>query len=123
MVTRGPHRANGSSTTGCLLSLLIVLAVLYYGLRVGEVYWRYYQLRDEMQVNARLAPGLTDDVIQRRLAAKVSELFGPDRTMQFRISRGTRVRSIVIETEYRDSVSLPLFQRGFTLRPRAEEPL
>ena len=30
---------------------------------------------------------------------------------------------IVIETEYTDSVDLPLFKHGFVLRPFAEKPL
>ena len=113
----------GGSTLGCLVSLLVFVAALYYGVRVGEVFWRYYQLRDEMKVNARLAPTLADDVIQRRLQAKVGELFGNDQRMKFRIMRGGPTRSITIQTQYRDSVDLPLFKRTFELKPRVEEPI
>jgi hypothetical protein len=113
----------GGSTLGCLVSLLVFVAALYYGIHVGEVFWRYYQLLDEMKVNARLAPNLADDVIQRRLQAKVEEVFGGDRHMTFRITRGGPTRSITIQTQYRDSVSLPLFKRTFELKPQAEEPI
>ena len=113
----------GGSTLGCMVSLLVFVAALYYGIHVGEVFFRYYQLVDEMKVNARLAPNLADDVIQRRLQSKVEELFGPDRHMSSKINRGGRPRSITIQTEYRDSVSLPLFKRTFELKPRAEEPI
>jgi hypothetical protein len=113
----------GGSTLGCLVSLLVFVAALYYGVHVGEVFWRYYQLLDEMKVNARLAPNLADDVIQRRLQAKVQEVFGDDRHMTFRITRGGPTRSITIQTQYRDSVSLPLFKRTFELKPQAEEPI
>ena len=113
----------GGSTLGCMVSLLVFVAALYYGIHVGEVFFRYYQLIDEMKVNARLAPNLADDVIQRRLQSKVEELFGPDRRMTFRITRGGPSRSITIQSEYRDSVSLPLFKRTFELKPRAEEPI
>lgn len=113
----------GGSTLGCLVSLLVFVAALYYGVHVGEVFWRYYQLVDEMKVNARLAPNLADDVIQRRLQAKVEEVFGDDRHMTFRITRGGPTRSITIQTQYRDSVSLPLFKRTFELKPQAEEPI
>jgi hypothetical protein len=112
----------GGSTLGCLVSLIVFVAALYYGVHVGEVFWRYYQLLDEMKVNARLAPNLADDVIQRRLQAKVEEVFG-DRHMTFRITRGGPTRSITIQTQYRDSVSLPLFKRTFELKPKAEEPI
>jgi hypothetical protein len=120
-LSRGTRR--GGSTLGCLVSLLVFVAVLYYGVHIGEVYLRYYQILDEMKVNARLAPNLADDVIQRRLQAKVNEVFDGDKTMKFRISRGGRTRSITIETEYRDSVSLPFFKRAFELKPKAEEPI
>jgi hypothetical protein len=123
MVTPCRPNRSGSSTLGCLVSLLILVATVYYGFHVGEVYWRYFQLLDEMKVNARLSPGLTDDVIQRRLATKVQEVFGPSHELAFRISRDPHYRTVVIETQYRDSVSLPLFHRGFNLKPRAEEPI
>jgi hypothetical protein len=123
MVSSSRGNRRGGSTLGCLVSLLVFVAAVYYGIHIGEVYWRYYQLVDEMRLNARLAPNLADDVIQRRLQAKVQEVFGDDRSMKFRISRGGRIRTITIETEYRDSVSLPLFKRSFELKPRAEEPI
>jgi hypothetical protein len=119
--SRGCRR--GGSTLGCLVSLLVFVAALYYGIHIGEVYWRYYQIRDEMKVNARVAPNLADDVIQRRLQAKVQDVFGDDVAMKFRITRGGRSRTITIETQYRDSVSLPLFKRSFELKPRVEEPI
>jgi hypothetical protein len=109
--SRGCRR--GGSTLGCLV----------YGIHIGEVYWRYYQIRDEMKVNARVAPNLADDVIQRRLQAKVQEVFGDDVAMKFQIIRGGRSRTITIQTQYRDSVSLPLFKRSFELKPRVEEPI
>jgi len=119
--SRGCRR--GGSTLGCLVSLLVFVAALYYGIHIGEVYWRYYQICDEMKVNARVAPNLADDVIQRRLQAKVQEVFGDDMVMKFQIIRGGRSRTITIQTQYRDSVSLPLFKRGFELKPKVEEPI
>ncbi len=118
-----PRGTRGGSTLGCLVSLLVFVAVLYYGINVGEVFLRYYQLLDEMKSNARLAPNLPDDVIQRRLQAKVEDVFGNDQHMKFRITRGGATRTITIQTQYRDSVDLPLFKRTFELKPRAEEPI
>ena len=118
-----PRGTRGGSTLGCLVSLLVFVAVLYYVINVGEVFLRYYQLLDEMKSNARLAPNLPDDVIQRRLQAKVEDVFGNDQHMKFRITRGGASRTITIQTQYRDSVDLPLFKRTFELKPRAEEPI
>ena len=57
MVTGASNR-RGSSSTGCLLTLLLFSAALYYGINIGEVYWRFYQYQDEMRSQARLAPSL-----------------------------------------------------------------
>jgi hypothetical protein len=123
MVSTAWRNRRGAGSLGCLLSLLLLVAALYYGINIGEVYWRYYQLVDEMQVNARLAPSINDDVIRRRLATKASDIFGPDHPIRFTINRGGRVRYFTIETQYRDSVSLPLFKHTFVLKPRVEEPI
>ena len=73
MVTGASNR-RGSSSTGCLLTLLLFSAALYYGINIGEVYWRFYQYQDEMRSQARLAPSLADGVIRRRLLLTVDRL-------------------------------------------------
>lgn len=118
---RGNRR--GSSTLGCLLWLLAFAAVLYYGVHIGAVYWRYYQLVDEMRQEARVAPSLTDDIIRRRLVDQVDQLDLPPEAAHFRIKRTTRPRAITIQTEYRETIELPFFQHTFVFRPRAQEPL
>ncbi len=115
-----PGNRRGAGTLGCLLSLLIFAAMLYYGYHVGQVYWRYYQLQDAMKSQARLAPSLADDVIRRRLNESADEIY-PDVKFKFNISRGGRPRKILIVTEYADSVDLPLLKHTFPLTARAEE--
>ncbi len=117
---RAPRR--GAGELGCVFSLLLFLAALYYGVNIGKVYLRYYELLDGMRTQARLAPSLRDDVIQRRLTEQASDLL-PDGAPRFRITRGGRPNKILIETEYTDQIDLPLFKHEFILRPRAEEPL
>ena len=60
----------GASSTGCLISLLIFVGLLYYGVNIGEVWFRYYQLVDEMKTQARLAAAArrvaTDSIAGRR---------------------------------------------------------
>jgi len=115
----------GASSSGCLLSLLIFVAVLYYGVHIGEVYFRYYRLLDEMQTQSRLAPGLDDGTIQRRIQLAIEEIGIPDSagTRQLRIRRTASPREIVIETFYSEFVSLPLFNHTFSFHPRATQPL
>lgn len=113
----------GSSGAGCLVSLLVTAAIAYYGIHIGAVYWKYYQLRDAMEVQARLAPSLTDDVIRRRVLESADEILAPDKALKVRIRRQARPARITIDTEYTDSVSLPLLKRKFHFRPHAEAQL
>jgi hypothetical protein len=112
----------GAGGFGCLMSLVLFGAALYYGVNIGQVYLRYFQLMDGMRSQARLAPSLQDDVIHRRLGAQADSLL-PGRRPQFKITRGGTPNRIVIETEYTDHVDLPLFKHTFVMHPRAEEPL
>ena len=109
----------GASSLGCLVTMVLFLAAAYYGIHVGGIYWRYYQLQDDMRQQAIFARQNTDDVIQRRLTAQADSLLG--NAPRFRIER-TNSR-VIIDTQYSESVDLPLLKKTFTLRPRVEEPL
>ena len=113
----------GKSTRGCLISLLILVVVLYYGINIGEVFIRFNQLQGEMRSQARLAPSLTNGVIRRRLRAKAEDLGLPQEARDFRIRRSSETRRITITTEYQESVDLPFFNHTFNLTPSAEAPL
>ena len=121
MVSLGRSDRRGASGLGCLITLLLFAAAVYYGVNIGRVYVRYYQLLDAMRFQAGLAPSVTDDVIDRRLSATADSLLG--RAPRFRITRGGNPNRITIQTEYSEVVTLPLFRHTFVLRPRAEEPL
>ena len=111
----------GGSNLGCLLSLLVFVAALYYGVHIGEVYLRYYRLLDAMRFQASIAPSVTDDVIKRRLMATADSLLG--HTPSFQVVRTGKPARITIQAEYQDSVDLPVLKRAFPLHPRAEAPL
>ena len=114
----------GASTIGCLLSLLVLVAVLYYGVNIGEVYFRYYRILDEMQSQARVAAALDNGTIQRRIASAIQEIGLPDDASgNLQITRSASPRQITIETEYAETVKLPLFVHTFHLHPKATEPL
>jgi hypothetical protein len=114
----------GASTMGCLLSLLVLVAVLYYGVNIGEVYFRYYRLLDEMEGQARVASALDNGTIQRRIAAAIQEIGLPDdASSNLQITRSATPREITIETDYAETVNLPLFVHTFHLHPKATEPL
>ena len=114
----------GASSSGCLLSLLLFVAALYYGVNIGEVYFRYYRLLDEMQTQTRIAAALDDGTIRRRIQAAVEEIGLPEAAGTNLVIRRTAApRQIVIETRYGESVSLPLFNHTFNFSPKATQPL
>jgi hypothetical protein len=124
MVAGPLHGRRGASSTGCLISLLIFVGLLYYGVNIGEVYFRYYRLLDEMQSQARIAAALDDGTIRRRLEAAVQDIGVPENASRnFNIRRTLSPREITIETAYSESVHLPLFNHTFEFHPRANEPL
>ena len=114
----------GASSTGCLISILVFVALLYYAFHIVPVYLRYYQLLDEMQQQAHLASALDDGTIQRRIVAEAREIGLPDEAAtNLRISRTAMPREITIETTYGEVVRLPLFHHTFSFHPRTNEPL
>ena len=114
---------HGAGSLGCLLSLALFGAALYYGVNIGQVYLRYYQVLDGMRTQARMATHLQDDDIYRRLNGQADSLFTGDAKPHFKVTRSNEHKRIIIETEYTDQVDLPLFKHTFVLRPRAEEAL
>ena len=115
--------SRGSSSTGCLFSLLVFVVALYYGVNIGEVYFRYYRLLDEMDSQARIAAGLDNGTIARRIAAAVGEIGIPDSAAKVVVRRTLSPREITITTDYSETVDLPLFNHTFVFHPKATQPL
>jgi hypothetical protein len=121
VVARPLPPRRGTSTLGCLVSLALFVAALYYGVHIGQVYLRYYELLDDMRSQAHLAASASDTAIALHLRAQADSLLG--QTPRFRITRAGQSNRITIQTEYSESVDLPFFKHTFVLRPRAEGPL
>ena len=49
MVSTRQGSRRGTSTAGCLFSLVLFVAAIYYGINIGKPWFRYYQLLDEMR--------------------------------------------------------------------------
>jgi len=105
------------------LSLLVFVAALYYGVNVGEVFFRYYRLLDEMDSQARIASGLDNGTIARRIAAAVQEIGIPDSAARVVVRRTLTPREITITTDYSETVDLPFFKHSFAFHPKATQPL
>lgn len=117
MVIRSTSRA-GRSSLGCLVTLLLVVAIGYFGVNIGEVYLRYYQFRDSMQQAAQFAPRLSDDDIRTRLRLAADSLGLPESAQEVQIRR--REHSIMLSNEYYEHVELPGYVREIHFQPRVE---
>ena len=94
----------GKSHLGCLFTILVLGAAAFVGKNVGEVYWRYYRIRDYVTEQADFAPALSDDVIRRRLVEFGDSLgldLGP---RDWKVRRTSSPREITIEAQYQDSI-------------------
>lgn len=107
----------GRSTLGCLFSLLIVAAVVYFGLNAGEVYFRFYQYQDAMKQEVRFAAHNSDAAILRRLREQADSLGLPEAAGRVTLQRDGR--TIEIESEYYENIELPLTVREIRFNPRA----
>lgn len=126
MVT--PRRdESGKGKLGCLFVVAVVALGIYIGKNFGAVYFRYYQLNDEVKSQASFAPGLTDQAIRDRLVLKADSLGIPLGPKEWQIERTRSPSEISISATYTDSVvvNLPGFRRVyyFHLNPGARAPL
>jgi len=121
MVSPVLRSRRGASKLGCLLSLVLFVGSLTYGVRIGRIYWRYYELTEDMKESARFAQTQSDDVIRRNLMQRVDELGIPAEAKRFGIRRAGPPWRIQIRSEYRERLDLPLGPPRYLLfKPRVE---
>jgi len=108
----------GASSLGCLFTLLIVTAAVYFGLNLAEVYWRFYEYQDDMRSMARFASNAPSDTILAHLRASADSLGLPADAARVVVRRSdTR---IILESDYYERVELPGYVRDIHFHPRAE---
>lgn len=119
MRRRRSHR--GASTLGCLFTLLIVAAVVYFGVNIADVYWRAYEFQDDMRQEVAFASHLTNEAILLRLRAQADSLGLPEDARAISIKRTPR--AISIDAFYDERIELPMTVREAHLHPHAQGPL
>jgi hypothetical protein len=107
-----------ASTMGCLFAMLVVVAVVYFGVNVGVPYLRYYQFRDAMEQETRFAERKSDAEILRTLRLKADSLSLPLEAQRIHIRR-TPVQ-ITIWTKYTVTIEFPFIERDIAFQPVAE---
>ena len=106
---------------GCLFSLLIVAATIYFGVNIGEAYWRYYEYEDEMRQIVAFAPRTPNETLIMKLRATADSLNLPPDAGRISVRRSETM--IGIEADYYEHVELPMYVRDIHFHPHAEGPL
>lgn len=120
MVSRPSRGQRGASTLGCLVAILLFMAVLYYGVDIGKAYWNFFRLKDEMETSARFAQTQPDDQILRHLVGVVQDLGLPAEAQRFVIRRTEHPPLVTIQTRYSVDLVLPFKRKRITLTPMVE---
>jgi hypothetical protein len=108
----------GMTKLGCLFSLLIVFAVIYFAIDVGEVYFRYMKFKDAMSQEVRFRGELSDESIIGRLRNVADSLGLPeDAGRKITLMRDKRV--LHIRSRYYETIELPGYRRDILFEPRA----
>ena len=107
---RGRDSESGKIKLGGLITLLIVVAVIYYGIDYIQVRLKAYQMQDEVTEQATFGSVVDDNTIRRRLVERATQLDIPLGARQWSISRvqTPQGRRITISAAYTDSVIIKL---------------
>lgn len=111
----------GRSNLGCLVTLLLATAGLYFAYPIGDAYWADYRYRDRMAQEAEFAERRTDDEIRSRLAAFADSIGLPDAATAVQVTRSPeRIR---IRASYVRAFDLPFTTQVIHFAPEAARPL
>ncbi len=120
-------REAGKVKLGCLLTTVVFIAAVYYGIDYVGVRLKAYRMQDEVNEQASFASVIDDVTIRNRLVEQADKLgipLGP-RQWEIRRSRNPEGRRIIINGVYDDSVviDLPGVRKvfRFTFTPSANE--
>lgn len=111
---------HGASTLGCLFTIMLLMAVLYYGIDAGRMYWDFYKFQDEMETSARFASTESDDQIRQHLKGVAQDLGLPTEAQRIVIRRTDHPPVVSIRSQYTVELVLPFKRKEITLRPAAE---
>ncbi len=108
----------GLSSLGCLVSLLLMAAAVYFVINIGEHYFRFYQYQDAMRQEVKFAAHNSDALILRHLRERADSLGLPEAAGEVSLQRDGR--HIELESEYYVHIELPLMVREVRFNPHAE---
>ena len=107
----------GRTQLGCLTTMAVASAVVYFTVNIGEVLWKNYKYSDRMKQEARFAANRSDAVIKRRMAAYADSLGLPEAARRVHVKRGNKL--VAIWADYYDIVQFPGFWKEIHFNPQA----
>jgi len=117
-------RCLGAVSFGCLLFLLIMIALGYVGLKVGEAYWKYFEAREKIREAMNWAatgdPKPEEEIIKRVITKTREvelELSVDDIRVQKRANTLTVIVNWVQEVEF-PYYTLPLRMKVTVVKER-----
>jgi len=107
----------GMTKMGCLMTLLVLAAIGYFGANAGQTYWRFYQYQDAMEQEVRFRANQPIPQIRTRLR-NIADSLGlpPDAGI---VSVKKNGKQILIEAHYEETIELPGFKKEVHFEPRA----
>ncbi len=123
MVTATLRHRGGRVPIKFLVTVAVIATVAFYGIGAMRGYIKFYQMRDEMRVQARFAGNQTDVDMRRKLRAKATELGLPADAQRITIRRQGRPRMVIITATWPDTIAIPFYGIPIIYRPEARAPL
>ena len=109
----------GITRNGCLVVLLLFAAIVYFGIPVGEKYFRYLEYKDRMKVELKFRGGLPNERITRNLQMAADSLGLPEEAGKVLITR--KDGQITVEADYEEIIRIPGYQRVIRFKPTATD--
>ena len=100
---------SGATKFGCLLYLLVVSAILYVGIPIGETYFRYQEYKDGMRQELRFRANLSNDKIKLHLKLQADSLGLPEEAGDVTVHR--QGNEISVESEYDETIKIFGFKK------------
>ena len=108
---------SGASRIGCLLVVLIIAAVGYFGTNIGQAYFNFLRYQDRMKSEVQFAKAYTDMQMKMDLATFADSLGLPDAAHNVSVRRGTN--EIFVYANYYVHLELPGYVREVHFNPKA----
>jgi hypothetical protein len=106
---------------GCLFSILVVVAIAYFGIDFGKAYWANAEYKDEMKQQLKYHSDQAEDQVRAHMKLVADSLGLPEEAGDVTIARDAQTRTISMDAHYDVTVVLPGYQRVLHFDPHAAD--